>query len=268
MAVAQFTTADGVRLDYEIEGQGAPVLWQHGLGATAAQPAEVFPQEAGLQRITLLCRGHGGSSLGPLPRLSIRQFANDAVELLDHLNIEQAMVGGISLGAAVALNIAARRPGRVSKLVLARPAWVDVPAPETMEFYPVISRLLATHDENDALHQFQNLPEYLSLRSVAPDNAISLVSFFTRPRPETTIALLSTIPMDGPGVTRIEMAALCVPTLVIGNGQDHVHPLSYAKALADTIPGALFCEITSKSVDKRSYVAEFREALRGFLSRR
>jgi pimeloyl-ACP methyl ester carboxylesterase len=215
-----------------------------------------------------LCRGHGGSSLGPLPRLSIRQFANDAVELLDHLNIAQAAVGGISLGAAVALNVAARRPGRVSKLVLARPAWVDTPAPETMEFYSEISRLLASHEENDALHQFQNLPEYLALRSTSPDNASSLVSFFTRPRPETTIALLSTIPLDGPGVTRLEMAALNVPTLVIGNGQDHVHPLSYAHALADIIPGALFCEITSKSVDKRSYLAEFQQALKGFLNPR
>jgi pimeloyl-ACP methyl ester carboxylesterase len=263
--VAQFTTVDGVRLDYEIEGQGAPVLWQHGLGATAAQPAEVFPKDAGLQRITLLCRGHGGSSLGPLPRLSIRQFANDAVELLDHLKIEHAAVGGISLGAAIALNIAARRPGRVNKLVLARPAWLDLPAPETMELYSVISRLLAAHGENDGLHQFQNMPEYLALRSTAPDNASSLVSFFTRPRPETTISLLSTIPFDGPDVTRLEMAALKVPALVIGNGQDYVHPLSYAKALAAIIPGAQFREITSKSVDKRSYLAEFREALTAFL---
>lgn len=263
---SQFTTVDGVRLEYDVEGQGAPILWQHGLGATAAQPAEVFPKDLELQRITLLCRGHGGSSLGPLQHLSIKQFANDAVALLDHLKIEQAAIGGISLGAAMALNIAARHPGRVSKLVLARPAWVDAPAPDSMEFYPVIARLLASHNANDALHQFQNLPEFLTLRSTSPDNAASLVSFFTRPRPETTIALLSTIPLDGPRVTRAQMAAIEIPTLVIGNGQDHVHPLSYAHALAEAIQGARFHEITSKTVDKRAYLAEFREVLKDFLS--
>ena len=264
--LAQFKTADGVRLEYETDGQGAPFLWQHGLGATAAQPAEVFPADVGLKRFTLACRGHAGSTLGPLPRLSIQQFADDALELLDHLNIDKAAIGGISLGAAIALNIAARHPARVNKLVLARPAWLDSAAPETMEFYPVIARLLASHDANDALHQFQNLPEFLALRSTSPDNAASLVSFFNRPRPETTIALLSKIPLDGPGVTLDAMAAIKIPTLVIGNGQDHVHPLAYAHALADAIPGAVFREITSKSVDKRAYLAEFREALKTFLS--
>jgi len=266
--LAFFTTDDGVRLEYDIEGEGAPVLFQHGLGATATQPAEVFPKDQGLQRITLNCRGHGNSSLGPLSHLSIKQFANDAVALLDHLNIPVATVGGISMGAAIALNIAARFPDRVNKLILARPAWFDAPAPEAMELYSVIARLMAGHDANDAMHRFQNMPEFLSLRSTSPDNASSLVSFFNRPRPETTMALLTVIPLDGPGVVKLQMAALRVPTLVIGNGQDFVHPLAYAKALAGAIPGASFREITSKSVDKRSYLSEFRDALKGFLSPR
>jgi pimeloyl-ACP methyl ester carboxylesterase len=265
---AQFTTADGVKLEYEIEGQGAPVPWQHGLGAAASQPAEVFPKDAGLQRITLLCRGHGNSSLGPLPRLSIRQFTDDAVALLDHLNIPEAAVGGISMGAAIALRMAAKYPARVNKLVLARPAWVDQPAPETMALYSKVPPLLAGEDPVDALHDFQNLPEFLALRSTSPDNASSMADFFKRPRRETTIALLTVIPLDGPGVTKFEMAALRVPTLVIGNGQDYVHPLAYAQSLAEAIPGAVFRQITSKSVDKRDYLNEFRAALKGFLSPR
>ena len=44
-------------------------------GGDAAQPAEVFPESR--RRITLECRGHGASALGPTNRLSIATFADD-----------------------------------------------------------------------------------------------------------------------------------------------------------------------------------------------
>jgi pimeloyl-ACP methyl ester carboxylesterase len=267
-AARQFTTPDGVTLDYEIEGQGAPVLWQHGLGAPAAQPAEVFPAGAGLQRITMMCRGHGASDLGDPAKLTIHQFADDAVALLDHLGIAQAAVGGISLGAALALNLAARYPNRVRQLVLARPAWVDQSAPETMKLYGIVAKLLASHGADQGLRRFQALPEFEALRARSLDNANSLLGFFTRPRPDTTVALLSHIPLDGPGLSLAQMAALKIPTLIIANGQDHVHPLAYAQALAEAIPGAALREITSKSVNREAYLAEFRNALKVFLNRR
>ncbi len=264
--LGEFLTADGCRLRYEIAGRGKPVLWQHGLGATSAQPAEVFPQNLGLQRITLLCRGHGDSELGDPVHLSIRQFADDAVALLDHLEIDHAAIGGISLGAALALNLAARYPARVSQLVLARPAWVDEPAPETLQLYTVVAQLLANFEPAQALYKFHNLPEFRALQETSPDNANSLIGFFTRPRPDTTIALLSRIPIDWPGVTRTEMTEIKIPTLVIGNGEDHVHPLSFAQTLAKTIPGAQFLQITSKTVNREAYVREFQDALTTFLN--
>ena len=57
--------------------RGPPVLFQHGLGGDAAQVAEVFPDAPPARRITLECRGQGGSSFGPPGRLSIATFADD-----------------------------------------------------------------------------------------------------------------------------------------------------------------------------------------------
>ena len=51
---------DGLALGYEDVGSGPPTLFQHGLGGDAAQAAEVFP--AYRRRITLECRGQGGSA--------------------------------------------------------------------------------------------------------------------------------------------------------------------------------------------------------------
>jgi pimeloyl-ACP methyl ester carboxylesterase len=61
------------------------------------------------------------------------------------------------------------------------------------------------------------------------------------------------------------MAGIRCPTLVIGNGQDFVHPLEYARVLAALIPRAQLVEVTSKTIDRDSYVKEFRAALAAFL---
>ena len=257
-----FQTPDGCRLAYDIAGQGPAVFWQHGLGATAAQPAEVFPE--GFTRITLLCRGHEGSDLGDPARLSISQFGQDVLALMDHLGLQKVAMGGISLGAAISLRLAVTHPLRVRALILARPAWVDHPAPETMQSYVEVARQLARHGEIGRV-LFQSGKIYRDLSSASPDNAASLVTFFTRPRPETTLALLQRIPLDGPGVTRAQIAALTLPTLVLTTGQDYVHPTAYGRELAALIPHAILTDLPAKGRDKPAHVAAFRTALAQFL---
>jgi pimeloyl-ACP methyl ester carboxylesterase len=266
MTDAAFVAADGVRLAYEHVGDGPPVLWQHGLGADRSQPAEVFPAGQGWSRITFECRGHGASELGGADRISIATFAQDALGLLDHLGIARAAVGGISLGAAVALRLAFLRPERVTGLVLARPAWLDRPAPETLRIYAEIADLIAEHGTAGGAERAAALPELAAVAAVSPDNAQSLMSFFRRPDPRSTVALLSRIPRDGPGLDRAALAALSAPTLVVANDQDYVHPLATARALAGLIPGARLAEITSKTIDRAAYVTEFRAALASFLA--
>lgn len=265
MSGGEFTTCDGCRLAYVSEGEGLPVLWQHGLGADGGQPAEVFPDVTGVRRITLECRGHGRSDLGDKDRLSIAQFADDALALLDHLGVDRAVVGGISLGAAIALRLAALHPTRVIGLVLARPAWVDETAPDRLAIYRDVAALLRDLGPADGRRLLLELPQYRVVMDVSPDNAASMRSFFDRPRPETTIALLDRIPRQGPGVPRDAIRRLDVPTRVVANDQDYVHSLATARTLAELIPDADLRLVTSKTVDRDRYVAEFREALADFL---
>lgn len=266
--MTRFLAPDGCRLAYESAGAdaGITVLWQHGLGATAAQPVEVFPALAGVRRLTLECRGHGGSALGDPDRLSIAQFTEDARALLDHLGVERAVVGGISLGAAIALRLAALHPARVRGLILARPAWVDAPAPDTMAVYAEVAELLRRHGAEEGARRFAASPRLASIQSVSPDNAASLRGFFARATPHGTVELLSRIPLDGPGVDRDALRLITVPTLILGCDRDAVHPLGYARALQALIPHATLREITSKSVDRHAYVAEFRAAIASFLA--
>ncbi len=266
MSEGVFVTADGCRLAYEVVGDGRPVLWQHGLGANREQPAEVFPQIDGWSRITLECRGHGASELGDPDKLSIAQFSADALALLDHLAIDAAVVGGISLGAAIGVRLAALHPERVKGLVPARPAWVDAPSLETQAAYHEVAQMIRQHGVDDGARRFEQSPSLARIEQVAPDNAKSLRWFFTRARPQTTVELLSRIPLDWPGIPRQALRAIDVPTLVIGNAADDAHPLVYAQQLAELLPRATLAEITSKSVDRSAYVAEFRRALHTFLT--
>jgi len=260
-----FTTTDGARLVFYRQGQGVPVLWQHGLGAEHAQPASVFPSLPGFERMTLMCRGHDESDLGEPSRLSIAQFADDALALLDDLQIETAIVGGISLGAAIALRLAVHHPSRINALILARPAWVDVPSPETMGAYALAADYLERLGAQRGLQQFCADERYLGVLARSPDNAQSLRGFFSRPRPETTIALLSRIAHDWPQITRQELRRIQIPALVIGNDHDHVHPLAYAQELRALIPSAHLAIVTSKTVNRQHYQQEFVAALAGFL---
>ncbi|MDR5826201.1 alpha/beta hydrolase [Caballeronia sp. LZ043] len=265
MSEGFFITSDGCRLAYVDEGKGLPVFWQHGLGADRKQPAEVFPSIPGIRRITLECRGHGASELGDSSAISIEQFSSDLIALCDHLSIKRAAIGGISLGAAVALRIAVLHPGRVSALILARPAWVSEDAPPQLRIYNDVSVLLETYGIEEGSRRFGRSELLQEIEVTSPDNANSLRSFFARPNTKSTIQLLSRIPLQGPGVGRQSISHLVVPTLIIACGEDFVHPISTALALKELISGANFQQITSKTVNRDRYVSEFESVIKQFV---
>ena len=256
---------DGVRLVYDDAGAGAPVLFQHGLGGDAAQVADVFPDEPPARRITLECRGQGGSALGPTDALSIATFADDVDALAETLGLGPVVVGGISMGAAIAARLAVTRPGRVRALILARPAWVAAAAPENMQPYALVGELMARYPAEDARRRFEASATAATLAAHAPDNLASLRGFFDRPEPAAFGKLLIAIAADGPGTTEDDLRRIAVPTLVIGHGRDLAHPLASAEALAGLIPGARLRIITPKAEDRAAYRREFRGAVSEFL---
>jgi pimeloyl-ACP methyl ester carboxylesterase len=263
--MSDFFVRDGLRLAVYDRGNGAPVLFQHGLCGDAAQPADVFPYELSARGLTLECRGHGRSEAGDPARLSIATFADDIAAWLESLGVAPLVVGGISMGAAIALRLAVTRPDLVKGLVLARPAWFVEAAPGNMAANAVVGDLLARFPPQEARQRFETLALRRDLETRAPDNLASLRGFFTREPVAVTAALLTRLSADGPGVTREEVAAIKVPTLVIGHGLDIVHPIGHAEALAGTIPGARLARITPKAASKELYRQNFNAALTRFI---
>lgn len=246
-------------------GSGQPVLFQHGLCGDARQTEEVLPGSEVIRRITLEARGHGASPAGDVRQFSIATFAQDCIALIEERRLAPLVAGGISMGAAIAMRIAVLRPELVRGLIIARPAWSVAAAPANIRPNAEVGELLMRLPPDEAEAAFLGSDTARRLSAEAPDNLASLRSFFARPDRQTTAALLTRISADGPGVTREQLGAIGVPTLIIATRLDSVHPFAMAEELASFIPAARLVEIAPKSRDRARYVAEFRNALHHFL---
>jgi pimeloyl-ACP methyl ester carboxylesterase len=257
----------GARLAAEdTGGEGMPVVFQHGLGGDALQAAEAFPADPRFRRLTLECRGHGRSEAGDAGSLSIATFADDVAAMIEASGLGAVATGGISMGAAISLRLAVRRPDLVRALGLARPAWVVDAAPSNMAATLEIGRLLERLPPPEARTAFLTSETARHLAQEAPDNLATLLGFFERPAADVTAALLTAISLDGPQVSADEVRALRMPTLIIATARDHIHPVGHAEELAGMIPGARLLRITSKSDDRARYLVDMHEALSGFLA--
>ena len=136
----EYVTIDGLKLSVKIAGTGRPFLFLHGLCGDALQPLELFPDDAGWQCHALESRGHGGSDIGDMKELSIRRLTEDATAYLESLDCGPAVIGGVSMGAAIALRLTADRPELAAGLVPG--TYVFTVTPELLEGGASTTRLV------------------------------------------------------------------------------------------------------------------------------
>lgn len=257
---------DDAELAVYDNGQGLPVIFQHGLGGDDAQVAQNVPASVDMHRLTLECRGHGASSLGNTRPFSIRMFAEDVLAAATAYGFDRFIIGGISMGAAIALHLAHHHAHRIAGLVLVRPAWTFEASPGNLAPIRTVAALIHSHPIEGAKRLFIASETGQRIASEAPDNFSSLLGYFDRPDALAFASVLADIAADRPEVPRAAAAALAVPTLIIGNQHDAIHPLSCAQRLANVIPGASFVEVTAKAVDKDKHFVEVQDAIAHFLA--
>jgi pimeloyl-ACP methyl ester carboxylesterase len=268
---------DGIVFHYRDVGGGVPFVFQHGLGGDVRQPAGLFVPPRGVRLLCLDARAHGLTKpLGRPSALTFDVFGDDLIAWLDHLGLERAVIGGISMGAGVALNVAVRYPERVAGLVLSRPAWLDGLMPlENVARYAAIAGLLRAvdgagdreHALRCAVAEFEASPDYQDLLASSPDTAQSLRGQLTNERAVAAVARLVRLPADRPLADLRAAAAIRVPVLVLAHRQDPIHRFAFGEALAGAIPGARLVELTPKSIARERHAAEVQGCLEAFLSR-
>lgn len=111
---------DGVRIHYQVHGDGPPLVLAHCLGGNLDLWRDQVPALAARHRLVLWdCRGHGRSS-APRPReqYGVRRSAADLAGLLDHLGVARAHIGGLSMGGGISACFAVLYPERVDRLLI------------------------------------------------------------------------------------------------------------------------------------------------------
>jgi len=112
---------DGCRINYELFGDpGSPVLTLlEGIGADIAGWRRSVPELASELRVVAIDHRGNGASDDPPGSCTMTTFVEDALAVLDELNVERAHVYGQSFGGMVAQEAALKHPDRVRTLVLA-----------------------------------------------------------------------------------------------------------------------------------------------------
>ena len=280
--------SDGVKFNYATRGPGPDTFFfQHGIGGSHAQPLR-FLQFSGnegpgidgshtcIQQLRLAAfdfRAHGRTALGDPAKLRLEIFADDLVAFLDHLQVERAVLGGISMGAAVALIAALRHPKRCIALVLSRPAWLDgsMSATATAAYQEAVTCLKEEPSQESALQKLESSEIYRAVARQSADAGKSLLGqlrcVVSEPSlREAALAHLQHLPSRQSGTGLADAAAVKVPTLVLATPSDPVHPLFYAQSLAATVPGAQYVKLAPKQPDDSPHLEEVNAHLVKFLN--
>jgi len=263
-----FFEHDGLKFNYKEVGEGIPFIFQHGLGGSIDQPLSLFTPPPGMRLITFDFRGHGETQLGPREKLNFITFSNDVLAFMKHLKLEQAIIGGISMGAAVSLNFALRYPNHTLGLVLSRPAWLDGPMElNNSEIFKLVSTFIMDYGREIGREKFIESECYIRLLKESPSVAESLLGYFNYKHVLKTAAKFECLPADAPSCDRKDWKKIQAPTLILANKLDPIHPFEYGIQYADEISQAEFKEITPKSTSKEEHARGVQEYIEEFVKR-
>jgi pimeloyl-ACP methyl ester carboxylesterase len=115
-----YADVNGVKLYYEVEGQGPALVLVHEFaGSTRSWAPQVAAFRGRYRVLTYNCRGYPPSTVPGDPGAYSQDLSvEDLRRLLEHLRMEEVFLLGFSMGGGIALNFAIRHPGGVRALVL------------------------------------------------------------------------------------------------------------------------------------------------------
>jgi pimeloyl-ACP methyl ester carboxylesterase len=223
--------------------QDRPLILLHGLllSQEMHRPLAEDLASRGNRVITVDLLGHGESDRPrDMWRYSMAFYGEEVVALMDHLEIDQAVVMGTSLGANAALEVAASKPDRLRGLVIEMPVLDNGLLSSALTFTPLLLALTIGEPVMKLLSRLTRavpralLPHYgnvildLVRQDPGPGGALLQGLFFGRIAPH-----------------RSERRTFEVPALVLGHRRDPVHPFSDAGMLAEEMPNSRLIEANS-----------------------
>ncbi len=205
-----YAPVNGIKVYYEIYGEGKPLILLHGAFYTIGMNwAELIPELSKTRKVIALeLQGHGHSPYSDR-KLSITTLARDVEKLMDYLKIDSADVMGYSMGGSVAWQFAVQSPKRLRKLIIISSTyksegWLPVVNGAFKDFKPEF---------------FDNTPLQTGYDAVAPDKT-KWRAFLTK------MFAFADEPFN---VGDSNIAKIKAPVLIIAGDNDGVDKVELAK---------------------------------------
>ena len=227
----------GVRIAYEVRGDGAPLVLVHGLAYDRAGWGRFPDLLAERFRVVLFDNRGVGESDAPEGPYSVSQMSADVAAVLDDAGIERTHVFGVSLGGYIAQEFALTSPERVDKLVLCSTAPGGPKAhPMPQSTVDVFARY-PTMEREAGLRMF--VENSLGERGVRERPELVEEIFAYRLEHAPTVAAWQAQAFAGATYDSYDrIGAIDTPTLVIHGGEDIVVDPRNAGLLGELLPNA------------------------------
>jgi YbgC/YbaW family acyl-CoA thioester hydrolase len=232
-------SAGGADLAVEVRGEGAPILFIHGFPFDRTMWRHQLAGLSRWKRIAPDLRGAGASS-APADGYSVARYADDLVQVLDTLELERAVVCGLSLGGYILFELLRRHAGRVRAAVFCNTK-ATADSAEARRGRDEMAAL--AEREGTAAIAERLLPQLLAPATVAaqPDVVAHVREMIHRTPVPGLVGALHAL-RDRPDSTPL-LGAIGVPTLVIAGEDDKITPADGMRVMAEAIPGAQFAVI-------------------------
>jgi pimeloyl-ACP methyl ester carboxylesterase len=226
---------NGHRIAYSDYGEGdRALILAHGLLMNRHMYDQLAPTmaERGFRVITVDLLGHGTSDKpADMRAYNMPAFGDQLAALIDHLELDRPIVGGTSLGANAALELATRHPRKARGLFIEMPVLDNALVAAGLIFLPILVTLRVA---KPALRGVAALTNRIPRSQFLVDLALD----WTRRPPESSEAVLEGILFGRTAPPREERQLIGLPALVIGHQGDPLHPFTDSDMLADEMPRA------------------------------
>ena len=234
---------DRHRLVYDVYGAGPrPIVLLPGLllNRRMHRPLAEHLADRGNRVLVLDVLGHGESDRPrDMWRYSMPLYAQQVVALLDHLGIEEAVVGGTSLGANITLETAVLAPERLRGTVIEMPVLDNALLGCALAFTPLLVSLTFGAPITGLVAKVaRTVPRGTSHLS-------DIVLDWISQDPQPSAAVLQGLFFGRVAPPRSERARIETPALILGHGRDPIHPFSDSDCLAREMPNSRLVEAES-----------------------
>ena len=259
------TRINNIDITYDDTGSGPAVVLIHGYPFNRSMWAEQVSALADSYRVvTLDLRGHGESE-SSTGASTMKLMAQDVAALMDELQIDRAVIGGLSMGGYVTLAFYQLFAERVEKLLLA-----DTRAQADTEEAKATRGDQVQQIQADGMTGIVNgmLPKLLSPETVSkqPEIVKRVRDMMMHTSPEGAIGALRGMAEREDQTERLSQ--INVPTLIVVGKEDPITPVADSQKMHERIAGSQLVVIENAShVSNIEQPEQFNRALKDFLSR-